>query len=64
VARQLLSVVRRDFSPTTWQAFLRVMQGERPADVAADLKISVNAVYVAKSDVIKRLRQEMAGLTD
>jgi DNA-directed RNA polymerase specialized sigma24 family protein len=64
VARQLLALVKPDFSPVTWQAFSRVLEGERAAKVAADLGISVNAVYLAKSSVIKRLREEMEGLTD
>jgi RNA polymerase sigma-70 factor (ECF subfamily) len=60
VARRLLARVEADFSPTTWQAFRRVMSGEKAAGVAGDLKISVNAVYLAKSSVLRRLRQEMA----
>jgi RNA polymerase sigma-70 factor (ECF subfamily) len=61
VVRRLLARVEADFSPTTWQAFRRVMSGEKAADVAADLKISVNAVYLAKSSVLRRLRQEVGG---
>jgi RNA polymerase sigma-70 factor (ECF subfamily) len=38
--------------------------GARPADVAADLGITVNAVFIAKSRVLRRLRQELRGLTD
>lgn len=64
VAQQLLAVVKPDFSPTTWQAFLRVMGGEKAADVATDLKISANAVYLAKSAVLKRLRRDMEGLAE
>ena len=64
VAGRLLALVQGDFSPTTWQAFLRLMSGDKAAGVAADLKISVNAAYLAKSSVIKRLRQELEGLTD
>ena len=64
VAEHLLEAVKRECAPTTWQAFQRVMAGEKSADVATSLKISVNAVYVAKSAVLKRLRQEMEGLTD
>ena len=64
VAQKLLETVKEEFAPGTWQAFQRVMAGEKAADVATGLKISVNAVYVAKSAVLKRLRQEMEGLTD
>jgi RNA polymerase sigma-70 factor (ECF subfamily) len=59
VAQRLLARIESDFSPTTWQAFQRGMGGELAADVAADLKISVNAVYLAKSSVLSKLRQVM-----
>jgi len=43
------------------QAFLRVViAGEHPADVAQDLGMTVNAVYVAKSHLLRRIRQEFA----
>jgi len=32
--------------------------------VAAELNLSVNAVYLAKSRVLSRLRQDLAGLLD
>lgn len=62
VAQRLLRLIEPDFLATTWQAFRRVMEGEKASEVAADLKISMNAVYLAKSSVLKRLRQEMEGL--
>jgi RNA polymerase sigma-70 factor (ECF subfamily) len=61
VARRFLARVEPDCSPTTWQAFRRVMEGEKAADVAAELGISVNAVYLARSSVLRRLRLEMGG---
>jgi RNA polymerase sigma-70 factor, ECF subfamily len=61
VAQRLLARIKPDFTHPTWHAFLRVMAGERAPDVAADLRISVNAVYLAKSSVLKRLRHKMAG---
>jgi RNA polymerase sigma-70 factor (ECF subfamily) len=64
VAQNLLETVKGEFAPTTWQAFQRVMAGEKAGEVATSLKISVNAVYVAKSAVLKRLRQEMEGLAE
>jgi DNA-directed RNA polymerase specialized sigma24 family protein len=33
-------------------------------DVAAELGISVGSVYVAKSRVLQRLREELSGLLD
>jgi RNA polymerase sigma-70 factor (ECF subfamily) len=58
-------MVRRAVEETTWAAFWRVaVEGHYPADVAADLGISVNAVYLARVRVVARLREEFAGLID
>jgi RNA polymerase sigma-70 factor (ECF subfamily) len=65
VTRQLLEMIRPAFEATTWQAFRRVaLEGAPPDSVAAELGISVNAVFIAKSRVLSRLRQEGAGLLD
>jgi RNA polymerase sigma-70 factor (ECF subfamily) len=65
VAAGLLRRIRPDFATGTWQAFVRhVLEGE-PADrVAAELALSVNSVLLAKSRILKRLREELAGLVD
>jgi RNA polymerase sigma-70 factor (ECF subfamily) len=62
VANRLLEMIAPDFEPTTWQAFLLLTEGRRAAEVAAQLGVSVNAVYIAKSRVMTRLQQELAGL--
>ena len=65
VLQRLMAAVERDFSATTWEAFRRTALGEEPAaTVAADLRITVNAVLTAKSRVLRRLREEAAGLID
>lgn len=65
VANRLLEIVRGDFDSTTWQTFRRLaMDGASGADVAAELGISVNAVLLAKSRVLRRLRQEVKGILD
>lgn len=64
VVRRFLEVVRRDFAPTTWLAFERMLAGARPSAVAAELGMSVNAVYLARSSILHRLREEMAGLLE
>jgi|SRR5579884_2037159 len=65
VARRLMALVEPQFEPKTWQAFRRVVvDGVRAATVAEELGMSVNAVLLAKSRVLARLRQEMRGLTD
>lgn len=63
VVDQLLAVVRPDFTPTTREAFRRFgVDGEPAGTVAAALGLSENAVILAKSRVLKRLRQEAGGL--
>jgi RNA polymerase sigma-70 factor (ECF subfamily) len=65
IARELLKRVQGDFAPKTWQAFRRhVMEGEPAAQVAEALGLTLNSVLLAKSRVLKRLRQESAGLVD
>jgi len=54
-----------EFEPTTWQACWETVMGGRPAaEVAAEQGITVNAVYLAKSRVLGRLRQDLEGLLD
>jgi RNA polymerase sigma factor (sigma-70 family) len=65
VCRRLLELIKPDFEATTWDAFQRVtVDGVKPAQAAKDLGISVNAVFIAKSRVMRRLRQEMQGLSE
>jgi RNA polymerase sigma factor (sigma-70 family) len=65
VAHRLMELVEPQFEAATWKAFRRVvLDGVKAALVAAELKMSVNAVLLAKSRVLSRLRQEMEGLTD
>ena len=50
--------VRSSVQPQTWQAFSRSMIDEMPMQQVADeLKISIGAVYIARSRVIARLRE-------
>lgn len=60
VLQRALERIRPRFEERTWQAFYRVTaEGQGPAEVAAALGMSVNAVYVARSRVLARLRQEL-----
>jgi RNA polymerase sigma-70 factor (ECF subfamily) len=61
--RRALELVRPEFAERTWQACMQTaVEGRRPADVAADLEMTVGAVYVARSRVLKRLKTELEGL--
>lgn len=65
VMQRLLELIEPEFKPNTWQVFRRVAQdGEKPAQVAAELGMTENAVLLAKSRVLSRLRQEAEGLLD
>jgi RNA polymerase sigma-70 factor (ECF subfamily) len=65
LAARALKLVEHDVTPPTWQAFRRlVLDGAPPADVAAELGLSVNAVLLAKGRVLKRLRSELEGLVE
>ena len=60
-----LELMAGDFELTTWRACWETVVCSRPAtDVATELGISVNAVYLAKSRVLGRLRRDLAGLLD
>lgn len=63
LARELLQRVRSRFSESTWRAFEKTVLDEKPpAEVAAELGLSVNAVCIAKSRVLQELRREGRGL--
>ena len=63
VTRQLLDLIRPEFETKTWEAFRRVaLVGESASSVAAALGLSTNAVFIAKSRVLARLREEANGL--
>jgi RNA polymerase sigma-70 factor (ECF subfamily) len=65
LVRRALELMQSEFEPTTWKAFWECVTAERPAaDVAAELGISIDSVYAAKSRVLRRLRRELEGLLD
>jgi RNA polymerase sigma factor (sigma-70 family) len=65
VARKLMDLLEPEFTPPTWAAFRRqVVEGESAAAVAGELGTTVNAVLLAKSRVLMRLREEAAGLLE
>lgn len=64
VARAL-EIMQDEFEPATWQACWQTTVKDRSVtDVAAELGITVNAVYVARSRVLRRLREELRDLID
>jgi RNA polymerase sigma-70 factor (ECF subfamily) len=65
LVRRTLACIRAEFHPTTWQVFQMLVLEDRPAaEVALHFHLQPNAVYVAKSRVLARLREELCGLVD
>ncbi len=61
VLESCLDRVRGEFRPQTMEAFEAFVLADRPAeDVARDLGMTSNAVFIAKHRVLKRLREMQA----
>jgi RNA polymerase sigma-70 factor (ECF subfamily) len=65
ITRRALELMEADFEPTSRRAFLGlVLDNRSAADLARELGITENAVYLAKGRILRRLREELAGLLD
>ena len=58
-----LELIRTEFEPRVWEMFWRTAINEEVAsDVAKDLGVTASAVRLAKSRVLRRLREELERL--
>src|SRR5262245_59337123 len=65
LADRALQLAKPEFAPATWKSFWGVVVDGRPAaDVAVELGLTTNAVYLARGRVLRRLRQVLDGLMD
>jgi RNA polymerase sigma-70 factor (ECF subfamily) len=65
LVRRALVQLRGEFEPKSWQAFWRTTVDEQPSPaVAAELGMTANAVRMAKSRVLHRLREELGDLVE
>jgi RNA polymerase sigma-70 factor (ECF subfamily) len=65
IVRRALFIMKSDFEPTTWQAcWETTVNGCSAREAGAQLGLSESAVYVAKSRVLKKLREELKDLLD
>jgi RNA polymerase sigma-70 factor (ECF subfamily) len=65
VYRRAVELVGSEFEEQTRKAFWRVvLEDHSPEDVARDLGMTVNAVYLAKSRILRRLREEFEDLIE
>ncbi len=63
LVQQALRLVSSEFEPRSYQAVrLVVVEDRRPADVAAEFGMTPNAVYIAKSRILGRLREVLMDL--
>lgn len=60
-----VELMQAELPPTEWRAWQEYMvQGRPAAEVARELGLTINQVYLAKSRMLRRLRTELAGLLD
>ncbi len=65
VVQRALDHIHGEFEARTWQMFWRTaVDGQAPKDIATELGVTPDAVRMAKSRVLRRLREELAGLAD
>jgi RNA polymerase sigma-70 factor, ECF subfamily len=65
IVHKLTVLLKPEFAEETWLAFHGVViEAKQASVVAAELQISANAVYIAKSRVLTRLCHVAAGLVD
>jgi RNA polymerase sigma-70 factor (ECF subfamily) len=58
ILNRVLGIIRGEFSERVWEAFWRSVALDRPpATVAEELVIPLNSVYLARSRVLRRLRE-------
>jgi RNA polymerase sigma-70 factor (ECF subfamily) len=65
LVRRALQLMQAEFAEADWKAcWQNVVEGRPAAEVAAELGLTVNQVYLAKSRILHRLRTELWGLLD
>ena len=61
--RRALELVRSEFEERTWRAFwMTVVEGRAPADIAAEMGVTPTAIRMAKSRVLRRLKETFGDL--
>jgi RNA polymerase sigma factor (sigma-70 family) len=55
--------IREEFHASTWSAFWKTwVEGKKPKDVAAEIGMSLGAIYMARSRVVARLREVISAI--
>lgn len=65
ISSRAMERVQKEFHDSTWKAFWgTAVEGRSASEVGEELSMSTGAVYVAKSRIISRLREEVRKLQD
>jgi len=65
VLYRILQLIKPEFEDSVFSAFEKTtIHGESPANVAADLNVSTAQIYKYRFRIMKRLKEEAAGLVD
>ena len=65
VMERIVDIVKPTVQEQSWQAFQRyAIDDEPPSKVAEELGMTLNAVLLAKSRILRRLRDEAKGLVE
>jgi len=58
-----LQLLQHEYATPTWKAFWEYVVQDRPgSEVAREMGMTVNSLYLIKSRILGRLRQELGGL--
>jgi RNA polymerase sigma-70 factor (ECF subfamily) len=61
--RRALELVRSEFEERTWRAFwMTVVEGRAPAEIAAETGVTPTAIRMAKSRVLRRLKETFGAM--
>jgi RNA polymerase sigma-70 factor (ECF subfamily) len=65
LVNRALKLMQAEFQTNTWKACWEcIVTGKPASEVGRELGLTVDAVYAAKSRVLRRLREELAGLLE
>ena len=63
--RRALEIMKSEFDESKWKAcWMTTVEGKKAEVVANELGITVNSVYLARSRILRRLREELVGLIE
>jgi RNA polymerase sigma-70 factor (ECF subfamily) len=65
LAQRAMQLMKAEFDEISWRAcHEHLIEGKKADQIARELGITVNMVYLAKSRILARIRQELSGLID